>query len=320
MEAARPLVKRTYSRLVKTDQNTQSDTGGGRSDTENATENGAVCLVSEAGKRTKITDFFRKRLVSDEMVAECGSERPRLADGQGRSTKPLSAPLKQTYLDLGQRDFVSTQCPDCLMHYNKSFPEDTALHRRFHAQHLRGFTFTPGREQAVSEVAPPASRVTEWRRFRFFSIAAMTESICRRLSVFLNFMHIQLGAAQLESTEMRDTHSALLATDANTERIVAFVLFEPIERAFASRRGADPGAIEVETEVRAAAWGVSRIWVDGTVRRRGLASLLLDLKTTGNRAEMAFSQPTPAGFAFAKAYQRGHLHGEQCLIYLGRRG
>ena len=321
----RPVVKRTYSRLPKKEEVPTTS----ESEKENSFVNATVEMevdVSRSIKKTKITDFFKKRSECDSSfelspLAKLKLESsPLVAKSNATDSSPLlhhsqsTKKQTQTYLDLGQSGLVSNQCPDCLMHYNKSFPEDKALHKRFHAQYLKGFRFEPD-ERIAQELAPPAANLTSWKRYRFFSGG---EALIRKLEQFLRFVSVQLGAEPLELHEMKPSHSLSIAFEASTGEIAACALFEPIKRAYLSKASCSDANIELDDCEFPVQWGVSRVWTAEKHRQRGLASLLLDLKSP-NRDSLAFSQPTPTGFAFAKAFQAKHFSSAQCLIYLNNR-
>jgi hypothetical protein len=321
--SCRPIVKRTYSRLAKKEQVYDSSA----SEKENSSFEVEVCAdadmeidVSRSIKKTKITDFFKKRSDSDSSfelspLAKLKLESsPLLRKAKATDSSPLKKQATQMYLDLGQSGLVSTQCPDCLMHYNKSFPEDKALHTRFHSQYLKGFRFDPD-DRISQELAPPPGKLISWKRYRFFSGG---EALIKKLEHFLRFVSVQLGAEPLELHEMKLSHSAIIAIDASSSEIAACALFEPIKRGYLNKTDCSEASIELNDLELPAQWGISRIWTAEKHRKRGLASLLLDLKSS-NRECLAFSQPTPTGFAFAKAFQSKHFNSTHCLIYLNNR-
>lgn len=345
MLSTRPEVKRTYSRLPKKTEDIIIESAESETNIRIETEikndkrvDGAVCnddRIAESEdklssvqpeKMKKITDFFRikRKSLSEEsetpvekMVKSCSFE-PTVSSSP---SAVVANKLKQTFLDLGQRNLVSTQCPDCLMHYNKSFADDVALHRKFHSNYLKGYNFNVNIGGTCVEIGPPGESVLKWSKYRFYALKAFDASAFKKLDFFMNFVHVQLGAEPLSSSELCEAgrFDAIFAVDFGSNRIVGFGLFEPCVQIYRSLRGCNQSAIELEGEPFGGSGcfcGVSRIWTDSGHRSRGLASLILDLKCAGKRDLLAFSQPTPAGFAFAKAYQRTFFSGEQCLIYL----
>ena len=282
-------------------------------------------------KMRKITDFFRKIVVDTETLNSLNNTHTNTdntinyskEEERIKSNVPVTLTKKnrQTFLDLGQKNLISNQCPECLMHFNKSFTEDVVMHKRFHSQYLKGYNFVPFGSDWVREIAPPGDVLITWSKFRFYEIIRFDKDrrILNKLNFFLDFVHIQLGAETLTGEEMREggRYAAIIVTDLST-RIVGLGLFEKCTKVFKSRKGCDPAIIELEANecenVENGFIGVSRIWVDEKNRSKGLASMILNLKCLGDKNRIAFSQPTPSGFAFAKAYQDAAK--QQCNIYV----
>ena len=327
---ARPEVKRTYSRLKKEEVQEQKEPvepkEAGITSTEQLTltinhDHEHELSINKPDKMRKITDFFRVKRETSVSTSPVKSIEPPTCT----ISSPLSsvtAKLTQTYLDLGQKNLVSTQCPECLMHYNKSFADDVALHKKFHSQYLKGYTFTVDASK-YRELSPAAEDILKWTRFRFYAIDKFDGAVLKKMEFFLNFVHVQLGAEPLSPEELKKPgkYSAIIAVEQGSGgRIVGMGLFEGCSKVYKSRVGCSESAIELEDLVNTETEmiGVSRIWVDSKLRSKGIASLVLDMKCSGNRDLVAFSQPTPAGFIFAKKYQRNiiGLDGKCCLIYL----
>lgn len=328
---ARPEVKRTYSRLKREDPIEASLSSELFEEPINANSFDNELSVSKPDKMRKITDFFRvKRLETvsnNENTYNTLSNASNTATAVSNMSNMCSSPLTsvtnkltQTYLDLGQKNLISIQCPDCLMHYNKSFTDDVSLHKKFHAQYLKGYTFTldPSRYR---ESSPPTDEILKWSRFRFYAVDKFDGVTLKKMEFFLKFVHVQLGAEPLSSEEMKKAgkYSAIVAVEQHTLKIVGLALFEECGKVFRSRAGCSESAIELEdSAVKDETFiGVSRIWVDSKHRSKGIATLLLDIKCSRKRENVAFSQPTPSGFIFAKAYQKLVAGiNSQCFIYL----
>lgn len=317
---ARPEVKRTYSRLKKDEVPSTSPTNV--SDPKTELELPSDCTnfdIVKPDKMRKITDFFR--IKRDE------SSLSNPTDEIPSSSSPLTSVTKkltQTFLDLGQKNLVSVQCPECLMHYNKSFQDDISLHKKFHLQYLKGYNFNldPSRYR---ELSAPLKEFSKWSKYRFYEINKFDSHVIKKLEFFLDFVHLQLGAEPLSTDELKrnEKYSVLLAVEGESGKIIGMSLFEDkCKKVFKSLKGCCESSIELEnfniipSEFEEII-GVSRIWVESNHRSRGIASLLLDLKCSGRRDKIAFSQPTPAGFKFSKFYQK-NVNGleDQCLIYL----
>ena len=328
---ARPEVKRTYSRLKKEELKEPIEP---KEESLTSIEQFTITInhehehenelsINKPDKMRKITDFFRVKRETSVPNSPVKSIEPPTCT----ISSPLSfvtAKLTQTYLDLGQKNLISTQCPECLMHYNKSFADDVAVHKKFHSQYLKGYTFTVDASKC-RELSPAAEDILKWTRFRFYAIDKFDGAVLKKMEFFLNFMHVQLGAEPLSPEELKKPgkYSAIVAVEqGGGGRIVGMGLFEGCSKVYRSRAGCSESAIELEdlvnTETATEMIGISRIWVDSKLRSKGIASLVLDMKCSGKRDLVAFSQPTPAGFIFAKKYQRNisGLDGKCCLIYL----
>ena len=324
MLTARPEVKRTYSRLKKEsieEKESKEDIDEKITFTPETIDVSMTCEdlgIVKVDKLRKITDFFK--------VKRCEEANKSPKKPSDNELLPLSSPLtsvsnklKQTYLELGQKNLISIQCPDCQMHYNKSFLDDVNLHKKFHANYLKGFNFNLKVDgDIVAEIAP--KDLMKWTKIRFYEIKKFDAKIFKKLEFFLNFVHIQLGAESLTLEELHNFDS-IVAVEHLTDKILAIGLFEKCSKVFKSRQNCSDSSIELETDriIRENSddfIGVSRIWTDERHRSIGLARTLLDLKCKERRDIVAFSQPTPAGFAFAKSYQKFLFEGNQCLIYL----
>lgn len=326
MLTARPEVKRTYSRLKKEANETIANTGDNSDNNQinSSSTEADVSMTCELGivqadKMRKITDFFKVKRETSLTSSPKPTNNDATFNNLSSPLTSVSNKLKQTYLDLGQKNLISVQCPDCLMHYNKSFPDDVNLHKKFHMSYLKGFNFNLKIDgENVVEMAP--KDLMKWSKFRFYEIKKFDLKLMKKFEFFMNFVHVQLGAEPLTLEELKEDFDGIVAVEHLTNKILAFGLFEKCSKVFRSLQNCDPSAIQLETEqVKCEEFdfiGVSRIWTDERHRSMGLARTLLDLKCLGPRERVAFSQPTPAGFAFAKSYQKSQLNGTQCLIYL----
>lgn len=322
MLKARPEVKRTYSRLKKETACENDETIEIETNKTNVSMTCEEFGIVKVDKMRKITDFFRVKGEVKEGVG-VGDLNVNISSSSSSSSASSSASsssnkLKQTYLDLGQKNLISVQCPDCLMHYNKSFPDDMNLHKKFHSNYLKGFNFNLKIDgETVKELAP--KDLKKWSKFRFYQIKKFNTKLMKRFEFFLNFVHLQLGAEPLNLEELIED-DAIVVVEPETSKILAFALFEKCSKVFKSVENCDNSSIELESDpvsnFEIEFIGVSRIWVDERRRSIGLAGTLLDLKCNQIRGRVAFSQPTPAGFIFAKSYQKLLFNGKNCLIYL----
>jgi hypothetical protein len=224
-----PPVKRTYSRrMVVTDaeeegheeERSLEETPSMQSDPDTAVPKYTSRLATaESAKKTKITDFFKKKCTEAlEASSSCASsptaQVAKLIQSQSLSSQPsspLPSSLKQTYLDLGQKNLFSVQCEQCLMHYNKSFLEDVALHKKFHARWMRGFCLRASDIDRLGLVELNPPQLDRWQEFRVVHIRSFGERTLRALEGFLSFVHTQLGAPTLLPPEL-DDHSVRISS------------------------------------------------------------------------------------------------------------
>lgn len=84
----------------------------------------------------KITDFFARRLTTDDLPKDHTHDRIKKAplDQQPRSITSTS--MKQSFLDVGQKGLAQKTCKECGMCYDPSFKEDLQRHQRFHVEKL----------------------------------------------------------------------------------------------------------------------------------------------------------------------------------------
>lgn len=118
---------------------------------------------------------------------------------------PAPKSTRQSYLSLGQKEIFSTQCSVCLMHYNRSFPEDVRLHNSFHARFLRGFVLHGELLRLVLPCAPPVARLDQWKRFKFYEFKGPLEDkkTFKLFESVLSMISTQLGAPPLQPSDLK---------------------------------------------------------------------------------------------------------------------
>lgn len=68
---------------------------------------------------------------------------PAGAPAPGQTPAPRPRALRQSFLDLGQKDFYFVQCPECGLAYTPGLPDDEALHQRHHARAQQPWIYVP---------------------------------------------------------------------------------------------------------------------------------------------------------------------------------
>ena len=89
--------------------------------------------------------------------------------------------LRQSFLDLGQRNFHLVKCPVCSMVYAPGQPEDEALHRQFHGRSGR-------RGEAAAQPAEDKAQARIWGARQEKARAYLAQIILKQCEVCLGVM------------------------------------------------------------------------------------------------------------------------------------
>lgn len=232
------------------------------------------------------------------------------------SAKPRARFSRQLFLDLGQP--MSSTCKGCGMRYAHGLAQDESLHLRFHAYYMRGIVFAVKRFSEAYKVAKTIAGhlvYVVWRPE--FKSRALLREVCSL---------VQLVNTELEAAEQGEDEIArlvVLICVADDGRVIGMCSVEQIGTAYVATLD-DAGNVTLDGHV-SARMGVNRVWVRRTHRRQGIAVRLVassrrHLLPSSSRAgcaigrdEIAFSQPTRDGFAFAASYREDR---RTCLVYL----
>jgi N-acetyltransferase len=251
----------------------------------------------------KITDFFAKRLSTDDLPSVTKPPAQPASDQQPRSTA-----MKQSFLDVGQKGLAQKTCTECGMCYDPSFKEDLQRHQRFHVERLGKLDRILFHGSGIS----PDATINGLSLFILSGDHKQAGEIGERVN-------IEMEAAPFNLTSK---HKLYLLVDVSSE-IAGCAITEPIREALEAIPHQDPSlACQLGKQTRPAMIGILRVWVARTRRRQGIAAILLDTVTRKAvfplklaRKSVAFSQPTTEGFALASSFQRGCFAAASCLVY-----
>jgi hypothetical protein len=168
---------------------------------------------------------------------------------------------KQTFLDLGQKNLVFTECSECGMKYDSSFEKEVQLHKRFHRLHASRKSIKFNTKDIIG-------------RYGDFIAIIVPSSRCKEL---MDLVNSEMNAVSLAGNE------CVYAAVEGENRLCSVAITEP-----------DPILLKL-----------SRIWTRQDMRRKGLATFLLDsvIKFEGKLKEnVQFSSPTPLGNLFARTF------------------
>lgn len=208
--------------------------------------------------------------------------------------------LVQTYLDVGQRVFDTTQCPKCELVYTKG--KEDAKHTRY------------CKAQSCIPFKPTSSPLATFGESKH-DVYLASSSQCKRLMEVVN---LDLGFVDGKEDEDREglTRFALV----HGKKAVGVLETDSLVReAFPLALDSHVANLELPTEVQ---FGVRRIWIAPPFRRLGLASKLLDAArmhlghpAAVPKAQVAFSQPSTAGKQFAVQYLSSPSSPPLLLVY-----
>ncbi|ETE62438.1 N-acetyltransferase ESCO2, partial [Ophiophagus hannah] len=213
--------------------------------------------------------------------------------------------------DAGQKHIGATICKSCGMVYSVANPEDEAHHVQYHQRFIEGIKYTSWKnEHVVAEFWDGKIILILQNDPKY--VIKKGDDICKLVDNELGFKHVV-------QTDPSQTKTYLFVS--NEKKIVGCLIAEPVRQAF--RVLSEPLTVESPTKnnlEHQRAWccstkpekvycGISRIWVFSLMRRKHIASRLVDVMRQTflfgcylSINEIAFSDPTPDGKLFAEKY------------------
>ncbi|XP_035177935.1 N-acetyltransferase ESCO2 [Oxyura jamaicensis] len=216
----------------------------------------------------------------------------------------------QMIIDAGQKHFGAVACKSCGMIYTAASPEDEAQHIQHHQRFLEGLRYVGWKkERVVAEF---------WDGKIVLILPADPKYAVKKAEDVREIVDNELGFQQVALSCPAKTKTYVFVS--NERMIVGCLVAESIKQAF--RVLAEPAAAQSPGQDQQRAWrcstrpepaacGVSRIWVFGPARGKGVARRMVDaVRSTFvygsylSTEEIAFSDPTPDGKLFASRYCR----------------
>ncbi|XDV41456.1 hypothetical protein PO909_010327 [Leuciscus waleckii] len=218
----------------------------------------------------------------------------------------------QLIIDAGQKQFGATSCGSCGMLYSTDSPEDNFQHTQFHQRFLDTIKFVGWKkERVVAEF---------WDGKIILVLPEDPKYATKKAEDVRRIADSELGFQQITLSSPSSAKTYLFI---NSDRmVVGCLVAENIRQAFrVLEQPEKPKDMNKEDFMeRHRAWccstvpekalcGVSRIWVFSLMRRKGIATRLLDTVRNSfmygshlTKQEIAFSDPTPEGKLFATKY------------------
>ncbi|NXC18894.1 ESCO2 acetyltransferase, partial [Corythaeola cristata] len=251
----------------------------------------------------------------DELTSPFASSPPAKTPHTSQRSKKVKELCKrsgdQMIIDAGQKHFGAVVCKSCGMIYTAASPEDEAQHLQHHQRFLEGLRYVGWKkERVVAEF---------WDGKIVLILPNDPKYAVKKAEDVREIVDNELGFKQVPLSCPAKTKMYLFVS--NEKMIVGCLVAESIKQAF--RVLSEPGAVpspsqealqhhrawRCATEPEPAVCGVSRIWVFGLRRRKGIARRMVDVVRSTfmygcylSTDDIAFSDPTPDGKLFAMKY------------------
>ncbi|XP_048793322.1 N-acetyltransferase ESCO2 isoform X2 [Lagopus muta] len=256
-----------------------------------------------------------KKRALDELSSPFGSSPPaKMPHGVQKSKKARELCKQsndQMIIDAGQKHFGTVACKSCGMIYTAASPEDEAQHIQYHERFLECLRYVCWKkERVVAEF---------WDGKIVLILPDDPKYAVKKAEDVREIVDNELGFKQVALSCPAKTKTYLFVS--NEKMIVGCLVAESIKQAFrvlcepSTTQSPGQDALQQQrawrcsTEPEPAVCGVSRIWVFGLARRRGIARRLVDVVRSTfmygsylSTEEIAFSDPTPDGKQFATKY------------------
>ncbi|XP_062926150.1 N-acetyltransferase ESCO2 isoform X1 [Mobula hypostoma] len=220
----------------------------------------------------------------------------------------------QLIIDAGQKHFGPIMCKYCGMVYTAANPEDELQHLQYHQRFLERLRFVGWKNERV---------VAEYLDGKIIMILPDDPKYSlKKVEEVRELVDYELGFQQTTLSSPGQSKTYMFVS--NEKKIVGCLIAEHIKQAF--RVLSEPAdqkitenqvvfeyrrAWQCATKPEEAVCGVSRIWVFCMMRRKKVASRMLDAVrntfiygTYLSKNEIAFSDPTPSGKLFATKYSQ----------------
>ncbi|NP_001186001.1 establishment of sister chromatid cohesion N-acetyltransferase 1 L homeolog isoform X2 [Xenopus laevis] len=220
---------------------------------------------------------------------------------------------KQSIIDAGQKRFGAISCNVCGMLYTASNPEDEAQHLLFHNQFISAVKYVGWKKERI---------VSEYPDGRIIMVLPDDPKYAlKKVDEIREMVDNDLGFQQVPLRLHSRTKTLLFIS--SDKKVAGCLIAEHIQWGYRVIDDLIPeGTSEKEKALseRVKAWccstspepaicGVSRIWVFSMMRRKKIASRMLECLRNNfiygsflNKDEIAFSDPTPDGKLFATRY------------------
>ncbi|KAM4718648.1 uncharacterized protein FYW61_016404 isoform 2-T3 [Anableps anableps] len=226
-----------------------------------------------------------------------------------------------TQMDAGQKHFGPEACNLCGMLYSAANPEDESQHLLFHNQFISAVKYVGWKKERIMAEYPDGKII--------LVLPDDPKYALKKVEEIREMVDNDLGFQQVETKCPSQTKTFLFISI--DKKVAGCLIAEHIQEGYRVIEEAPPEGSEGEKVMfeRQRAWccsttpepaicGISRIWVVGMMRRRSIATRLIECLRNNfiygsylSKDEIAFSDPTPDGKLFATHY----FGTSQFLVY-----
>ncbi|MED6280149.1 hypothetical protein CHARACLAT_007860 [Characodon lateralis] len=226
-----------------------------------------------------------------------------------------------TQTDAGQKHFGPEACSVCGMLYSAANAEDESQHLLFHNQFISAVKYVGWKKERIMAEYPDGKII--------LVLPDDPKYALKKVEEIREMVDNDLGFQQVETKCPSQTKTFLFISI--DKKVTGCLIAEHIQEGYRVIEEAPPEGSEGEKVMfeRQRAWccsttpepaicGISRIWVVGMMRRRAVATRLIECLRNNfiygsylSKDEIAFSDPTPDGKLFATHY----FGTSQFLVY-----
>ncbi|KAI6228744.1 hypothetical protein M3Y99_01194400 [Aphelenchoides fujianensis] len=262
-------------------------------------------------RQASLKAFFSSQPAANDENTPPSPRAARPPAAKRTPTRKRKIDETQTIIDAGQRKFGLEMCATCGMTFNANHEHDVKVHEEFHNRFssTKPFHVRPQQMEAWKKNLKHETITAKAVQATIFQLHESTTSTLRRKvdEIVETNINPELGFCADVAT-WKDGRSALVlvvhadAAAKSPQMIAAVGLVDAIQSAVLQPDG---------RKLRGAFVGVNRVWVHESLRRRGLATLLLNVArrlvhpaVPLPKVLVAFDEPEAGGLEFAVAYTK----------------
>ncbi|KAJ8403228.1 hypothetical protein AAFF_G00354450 [Aldrovandia affinis] len=219
---------------------------------------------------------------------------------------------QQVVIDAAQKHFGTVTCSVCGMLYSAANPEDETQHLLFHNQFISAVRYVGWKKERILAEYPDGKII--------LVLPDDPKYALKKVEEIREMVDSDLGFQQVDTKCPLQTKTFLFIS--NDKKVAGCLIAEHIQEGFrvieeATLEGSEGEKVMFErqrawccsTTPEPALCGISRIWVFSMMRRKGIASRMIECLRNNfiygshlSKEEIAFSDPTPDGKLFATHY------------------